>query len=283
MLIADLDWLSKQASNHSSVDTLAKKFYLMGERKASDLKRLKIALSMFFVLEQTLRLVDIRYDTFFASILTKDVYKFPKNIRILSWNYDYQFEKAFSEYCDLKKLSEIQKILNVVSKGTSSKRPDGFAIVKLNGTTSFSEEDGKRVEALEAITVKLLEDTNTIDYLTNYYAMFVNKNCKPDISFAWENEGKKDESIVDKAMKYTQDTEILVTIGYSFPFFNREVDRKIIGAMTNLKKVYFQDTEPEKIKTRFQAVLGKDPKGKIPYPKLVAYPEVGSFLLPDEL
>ena len=161
-LFEDLDWLSKQASNHSSVDTLAKKFFLMGERKAGDLTRLKITLSMFFVLEQARRHVDIRYDTFFASILTKDVYNLPKNIRILSWNYVYQFEKAFSEFCDFEKLSKIQEALNVVSKGTSSKPPKGFAIVKLNGTTTFTEENGEHIEALENITVKLLEDPKSM-------------------------------------------------------------------------------------------------------------------------
>jgi len=35
----------------------------------------------------------------------------------------------------------------------------------------------------------------------------------------------------------------LVIIGYSFPFFNREIDREIMGEINfeKLKKIYFQD------------------------------------------
>lgn len=38
-------------------------------------------------------------------------------------------------------------------------------------------------------------------------------------------------------------TTILVVIGYSFPFFNREVDKQIFNELNNrvLKKIYFQD------------------------------------------
>jgi len=136
---------------------------------------------------------------------------------------------------------------------------------------------------LSNITVKL--DLDAVDALTNYYAHVVEKpkDYCSNLSFAWEDEGTRGEPtlpIVKKAIECSQDTDILVVIGYSFPFFNREVDRKIIGAMTNLRKVYFQAPAPwhEKIRTRFQAIRQDiDPKN------LVAYDEVESFLLPDEL
>jgi len=74
------------------------------------------------------------------------------------------------------------------------------------------------------------------------------------LSFAWEDYERPEQNIINKVTTSTKDTEVLVVIGYSFPFFNREVDRKIIGEMKNLKKVYFQDKNPHNIKLRFQAI-----------------------------
>lgn len=276
-LIKDWEWLSFESSKHASVDTLAKKLFL--KRKWQDLNRLKNALSMFFIFEQTRVPADIRYDTFFASILNGDSRGFPKNIRILSWNYDYQFERVYSDYSGWDDLEVIQDSLNIVSKSSRTNPPQDFAIIKLNGTTAFSDGgEFRHLEPLSNITVQF--NIDTISALVNYYAVAIesNKTYYPLLSFAWENERSKEETILDKAITCTQDTDVLVVIGYSFPFFNREVDRKIIGAMKNLSKVYFQAPDAENIKTRFQAVrsnmLPKD---------LVAYPEVGSFLLPDEL
>jgi hypothetical protein len=38
-------------------------------------------------------------------------------------------------------------------------------------------------------------------------------------------------------------SDILVIIGYSFPFFNREIDKEIFNVLcqTGLKKIYYQD------------------------------------------
>lgn len=287
-LLDDMKWLSTEAAKHASVDTLAKKFFLKGTSERKNLWRLKNALSMFFIFEQTRFPADIRYDSFFASILNGHSKGFPENIKILTWNYDYQFEKAYSEYSGWSDLEVNQNDLKIISKHSQVEPPMGFAIVKLNGTTAFSDRSGSHIlEPLSNITVQL--NIETVNALANYYAAAIEakEGYYPLLSFAWEGEGSKGKTIVDKAIACAKDTEVLVVIGYSFPFFNREVDRKIIGAMKDLKKVYFQAPDAENIKTRFQAVRGKDlqdnSKDGMPYPELVAYPEVGSFLLPDEL
>jgi hypothetical protein len=46
---------------------------------------------------------------------------------------------------------------------------------------------------------------------------------------------------MESLLKTTQDTEQVVVIGYSFPFFNRQTDREIFGSMANLTKIYVQD------------------------------------------
>ncbi len=278
-LIKDLEWVSNEARNHASVDTFAKKLFLKGEIERENLRRLKIALSLFFILEQSRRPLDIRYDAFFASILNETPTKFPEHIRILSWNYDYQFEKAYSGYSDSSDLLTNQTAIRVFSKfDEGSLQPDHFVTIKLNGTTGFS--DGK----LHYYDLRDLSANFDLKLMTEVVKVYVDlksdskKDLHPLLSFAWESEGLKGETIVEKAITCTQETHVLVVIGYSFPFFNREVDRAIISRMQNLEKVYFQAPDAENIRTRFQAVrsnmLPKD---------LVAYTDVGSFLLPDEL
>ena len=73
------------------------------------------------------------------------------------------------------------------------------------------------------------------------------------IKYAWEADETSKEEIRTRLAKTTH----LVVIGYSFPVFNREIDRQILAA-TNLKKIYIQDL-PEAlpgIENRVRALLG---------------------------
>jgi len=294
-LLQDMKWVAEEARKHASVDTLAKKLFLkkfmVSNKENEKLNRLKIALAMFFVFEQTRVPTDTRYDAFFASILNVDnndprkiQVNLPEKIRIISWNYDYQFERVFSDYIGEHNLKKIQELLNVVSKYSEVRPKPGFSIVKLNGTTTFSGKGKlKDLEPLSNVTVQLNSDT--VSALTNYYALAWDspQNYYPNLSFAWEGEGTRGEPtipVVEKAIECSQDTDILVVIGYSFPFFNRKIDREIIKNMKGLKRAYFQAPAPhhEKIRTRFQAI-----RQDIAPENLIAYDEVESFLLPDEL
>ena len=279
-LIGDLKWVAEEADKHASVDTFAKKLFLKGEKGNADLRTLKIALSIFFILEQGRKPVDVRYDAFFASILNETPTKFPEHIRILSWNYDYQFEKAHSGFSDSTDLVGCQQEVRVFSKFDDGRLlPGHFVIIKLNGTTGFFEG---QMHQYRPRNISSGFDLKMMEEVISLYADFktdTDQNLYPLLSFAWEQEGLEGETIVDKAIICTQDTDILVVIGYSFPFFNREIDRKIIGAMKNLSKVYIQSPDAEKIKTRFQTI-----RSDFHHPSnLVVYDEVQSFLLPDEL
>lgn len=273
-MIATLNWMMTESEKHASVDTFAKKLFI--KRKYDDLKKLKIAMSVFFVFEQTLNKVDFRYDAFFASLLTS-LSNFPDNVRILSWNYDYQFELAFSEYSDQHDIRSNQSWLKINSKYGDNDRHTGFGIYKLNGTTGLYSDGGWQ-QYMYAPSLKVPVDVSFVNQITrNYVAGTYLNNVHSSLSFAWEPENPE-KSIINKAIENTSDTHSLVIIGYSFPFFNREVDRKIIGAMTNLKKVYIQSPEAEIIKERFQA-FKDDLKGI----ELISKFDVGQFLLPNEL
>jgi len=74
-------------------------------------------------------------------------------------------------------------------------------------------------------------------------------------NFAWE----RDENFSDKhaghannlrqAIHIAQNTQVLVVIGYSFPVFNRAVDRQLFAEMPHLSKVYIMDLNAERIRS----------------------------------
>jgi len=99
------------------------------------------------------------------------------------------------------------------------------------------------------------------------------------LTFAWENTPLSN-SIIENATLATSKTYVLVVIGYSFPFFNRVVDRRIINSMINLEKVYFQAPKEDvnNLITRFKAIRS-DFKKLDPEP----IEDIKQFFLPPEL
>ena len=59
------------------------------------------------------------------------------------------------------------------------------------------------------------------------------------LSFGWEC-NDSEWSIIPNVKEDSADTDILIVVGYSFLYFNRETDREIILSMKQLRKVYFQ-------------------------------------------
>lgn len=272
-LIESLKWMMTESKNHASVDTFAKKLFI--KQRYRDLDKLRVAMSVFFIFEQILNKSDPRYDTFFASLIDNGM-NFPDNVRILSWNYDYQFELVFSEYTGQPDIISNQKSLKVNVKYGSNDKYQGFQLYKLNGTCGLQERNRREYMYVSELNVPL--NVNTVGGVTrSFAAVTYSKELRSSLSFAWEGESDE-ESVVRRAMEDTSDTTCLVVIGYSFPFFNREVDRKIIGNMKNLKRVYIQAPDADILKERFQAF--KDDLTNI---ELLSKFDVKQFLLPNEL
>jgi hypothetical protein len=273
-MIETLQWLWDKSKGHASVDTFAKKLFIKGQ--TADLKKLKIALSIFFACEQAIKPPDIRYDSFFSSIMERSI-NLPENIRIITWNYDYQFEISFSEYSDQKIILHNQPRLNTQLKNFINVADPGFCIIKLNGTAGlfsqgayapflYTDYNGPfSKDFIEIITQRYALISSTSTFLSTFF-------------FSWEESFDPDRDIVKLAIKNTSDSQVLIVIGYSFPFFNRNVDRQIIKSMKELKKVYFQAPDSDLIKERFQAI-----RDDIPENKLVPRIDIEQFLLPNEL
>jgi len=277
--IDSLEKLAEDAGKHSSIDTLAKKLSIRGHFK--DLNILKVCLSIFFIYTQYEKTVDQRYDSFIASLINNPGIRssgLPDDLRILSWNYDFQFEKAYSYFRDFNSLQECQSALNVFPANISLNENNGFSLYKLNGTTGFYHSNNYQ-NVIETLNDNV--DVSFLGKLLNMYAQLTFDRSGYDsmISFAWEN-NQMSSNVLKYAMQGTADTKVLVVIGYSFPFFNREVDRQIIGNMKHLDKIYFQapDKTPYEYIESFKAI-----KDDLKPEKLIPINNADQFFLPPEL
>ncbi len=277
-LIDELNWLLNESGSHSSVDTLAKKLTI--RKKFDELERLKRVLSVFFIFEQAQKPPDRRYDTFYASIISRSG-KLPEKIRIVSWNYDHQFELSYSDYSGEIKILKNQDLLNVIQKkGINNYYDQSFRIYKLNGTTDVIDNEAFRQYSY-IDEIKFSINKEFVEKIVKQFAIIINsKNLKSTISFAWEPEESADggKGFIDTLVNDVKDSIALVVIGYSFPFFNREIDRKIINGMTQLRKVYFQSPEADSLIDRFKAI-----RSDMNNNDLIRVGDVKQFLLPNEL
>lgn len=282
-LKAELSWLRESCENHQTVDTFAKKLRVSEGGITKEYLRFKAAISAFLTLVQLFNKPDSRYDAFFANILGNSYFKLPNDVSILSWNYDCQFEIAHAAYSKRKSLNAIWDDLNISGKTTKSSNDNNipFSITKLNGTALMYEENHFNSKFFDAFFNR--QGMSEISYIsTAYINSLTSENVKNALSFAWEGSENEFEN---KFLLKVFDTEILVIIGYSFPYFNREVDRKIIRNMTNLKKVYIQDPFCEDVRESFEAVLSEEQLGKVENGqiKIVLKKNTKQFVIPNEM
>ena len=275
-LLSDLKWLLKESKNHASIDTYAKKLYI--KKKWKELKRLRLAISIFFTLEQIDKIPDKRYDGFFASIISDSISSLPSHINILNWNYDFQFELSFMSFADLDTIPQAQEYLRCIGKYKNYfvMPTTNFEIFKLNGDISL------RSGNIDSDTYPIISNFNRpLDWevfkeIVNVWDNRIKhgEDFCSNISFAWERSGS---ALLDYAANRLQDTEILVVIGYSFPYFNREIDKKLLSLMKTLRKVYFQAPDADDLEERFKALETRDGI------ELVKRFDKLQFLIPNEL
>ncbi|WP_419213504.1 hypothetical protein ACNR9Q_04940 [Maribacter sp. X9] len=250
-IISDLEWLSENSIKYGTPDTFAKFLYL---KDRTSIPRLKRALSFYFTYEQFIKnKKDIRALVFLITVMQTGSI-FPSNIKILNWNYDFQVQIAAENF--------IKEEIYNISGATVHKPPlieyypsignemivnnnennyEHAAMVHLNGIAGFYFEQ-KNKHILNYFTNRTLENTNQlIEGYTN------NLDEKYDLlTFAWEKNEASNylRKRLEIAKSIISESDILVVIGYSFPFFNREMDSEIFEALKSsekFKKIYYQD------------------------------------------
>ncbi len=232
-IMDNLHDFADQSELFGTIDTYAKYLFLNDKERLRDLKN---TLIFFFLHQQCLKFsVDKRALIFLTTILQHNSV-FPSNINIISWNYDFQIETAAQRFV----------IPKFDSVGGSFKRtppliehfpangvlvsPE-YKLVHLNGCAGYYKSENYS----EYVYDGKIKDINSLfDVHKNGMTEFLN--------FAWEN-NEVSETAIQRAEQIAQKTDVLVVIGYTFPVFNREIDRRIFQQLKSKVglKIYFQD------------------------------------------
>lgn len=272
--ISKLDEIIKHESENTSIDAYAKVLYKRNQG-GLDLLHLKAILSSYLIFEQLIKpedlifyteevdysvvpafpiahkegiqnqlktVIDKRYKTFLAQLLDVNS-RLPNDIKIMSWNYDMQIEAAYSHITRLS-LEYAQQALQIFPSSQKSININSSCVLKLNGTAGLVQDASGRslTNWFDLSKHQLMDSINyLIDLLgKNYSRAFSN----PQFYFAWEKEGA-----VNQTREYAKDimrnTDTLVVIGYSFPSFNKDVDRDLFGNYEKLTTIYYQAPENE--------------------------------------
>jgi len=276
--VDDIRWLAKEYGCHSSVDTFAKKLFLSSRK--GDLILLKEIISEFILYKHIKKGIDIRYDAFFAALLrisNSGFLELPENIRIISWNYDKQIEASIAQFRIKDTINDnIEDFLQVCPRSNQKKFDENkFCLFKINGSIGGTiTKDGKYLPigmdySLVGDNIHKIEEDNILFNIFLRYNLIkdIKKNIDktinnkideyPTIIYSWEDT-EVFNSVREKALMTTKYTSVLTIIGYSFPTFNREIDKKIIVNMTALKKVIIQSPKEsiEGVKQRFLSLIG---------------------------
>jgi hypothetical protein len=288
-IIDELDWLYVQTQFHQTVDTFAKKLFL---QESNELKKLKRSLITYFYFEQSLKFewtdfkindfngyentLDLRYDSLFANIITRknNSLEVEEKLNIVTWNYDLQIEMALKNYFNLP-INELKKNLRIhpnrISYDLTSgdiRVQDKFQVFKLNGNAFL--DSGLSLGYQSTVYDKIKTELNAEEIISLYIdeiktefsddLNLTNSAAFKYFNFAWEtNENfgtnyNGRSNVIESAKKILGDADILIVIGYSFPTFNFEIDKKILSNC-QLKELIIQDTNPDNIKERMKPLL----------------------------
>lgn len=272
-LVKDMAWLKKESERHMTIDTFAKKLYLQDNR--IEFERLKKTLSSFFIIVQLKYPTDKRYDAFLANVLTLPQKQIPNDITVLTWNYDSQFEIAYREFNSTSHPTasfwrSVRCQLGI--KDSHDKETTKGKIYKLNGTAMFDYFESFSLLGESCGT----DCKDTYKGIAEVHSRF---NPKNHLYFAWES--SPESSYFRDIYSKLHDTETLVIIGYTFPYFNRQIDRAIFEQLLSLKTVYIQDPNPERIAQNLVPVLSDLHNNT--NVKIVQLKDVDQFYLPSEL
>ncbi|MBP7773423.1 MAG: hypothetical protein KA193_12970, partial [Bacteroidia bacterium] len=231
-LLADIHFLRDACEKHISIDTAAKKYLSRDNVKL--LSQIKQGLTDLFSFIQFTQPSSTRYDAFIAALYDHHNRRMPDQVKIISWNYDVQFELAFSEYYNQISYRDIATGLNLTPHSNRTPSIGSFFLHKMNGSAAYFDNSNNQELAplfptfnLDRTVKRALE--TIISNRTNSY--------KNNIRFAFETKINKNELV--PLRDSISNCVNLVVIGYSFPFFNRDYDN-FVFAQSNFENIYVQ-------------------------------------------
>lgn len=263
----------------TTIDSYARELWLKNDMQG--FSRVELLVTIFFIFEQIIHEPDRRYKSFLLKVAQRDnVYdalELSPEIGILSWNYDNQIELAYRQffgdnYSYIRERLGVYDVKDYEQKHLSQKY---CKIIKRNGTANFTQEE----DWLRSSDNNSIDDVVLKKVLTRYDECIQRGTCYGmlRLNFAWEKQWTGD-MLTNKILQLVHDAQTLIVIGYTFPDYNREIDRTIFENMPNLRNIYIQDPKAEHVK---QSVLLMASQRHL---KIELFQNrVEQFLLPPEL
>lgn len=300
-IIEDIEWLLQQSENHQTVDNLAKKYFVQDDKES--LIRLKKTLITYFTLIQGMNVpvlgkrktyenIEKRMDNLIACLVERagEQLRLNSKVKIISWNYDLQPDLVLKNYLkstNIHKVKEDYQFLpNRLMFDCKETNIDynKFVLLKLNGNALFDYHSDVSIEGHSTI----YNEENNNDFLAKFLADY--KNIYKGISkgiqlfnFAWEEQSDKIlrtvsfRKILEVASEIAGQTNILIIIGYSFPFFNSKIDKEVLRKMINVHQVIIQDANYEEIKGRVLDLMPTWADRSRSNPNFIKKAEVGTY------
>lgn len=259
-ILWDIGYFGNKAIKYGSTDTYAKKLIFSGS--SAELERMKLAISVFFTLWQFTddyelkdskryedNEIDRRFIQLMASVLNKTNNHFPSlqdNIHFVTWNYDLQIESAYKAFCPETALWK--DVVQKLKFQTSSNMNEDNQICHLNGYHGFYSIHGDEKNILDLIIG--LKDIHAILREICYIEDSQNKgniDITGHINYAWETDAPVALNAREQAKNIFSQTDILIIIGYSFPNFNKDVDKQLFDQLKGRNTIiFYQDPNASK-------------------------------------
>lgn len=262
------------SEKHQTIDTYARMLSLTG--RTQEYLTLRNVLTAYFHWIQLHQNVHNRYDHFLATLLEEDKLSIPNDFTLLSWNYDIQFEMAISMYLNNIDYSTCFNHLNKRFDYNRNLVSDK-AFIKLNGTAFFqSQSDG------EFNSNKIIDFSEIHGELLRYIVRLSDnlgiENATTSLSFAWSEEKA---TLIKNIKDRLENTQILVIIGYSFPYFNRKIDLQILSSLKRVGKVIIQAPKENALDLKSK-VAALWPTGRWIEDKIEVVTDTTQFFIPYE-
>ena len=253
----EMDELSYKLLREPYPDILAETFNAINYAEYSKLIK---SLTYYFLLEQMYSGVDSRYKVFLTTLIAGSTrFTLPKNIKIFSWNYDYQFEEALIEK---RNQAGLQLYINEIVHTHNfdiDKIESDFSLIKLNGSAAHFLKDTFSVNSPNLL-FNMVEVSNPNYYESNeeertkrryaqfsqimrLYPIIFKHPFESSIRFAWQK--KSSDAIISSIglLKSLYNVKEVVVIGYSFPPLNFRIDTAILSKCSNLQIITVQVDE----------------------------------------
>ncbi len=232
--------MSDEAFKFGTIDTYIKFLFLTDRTRCDTVKNV---LAFFFLYEQIIKKLQDKRPLIFLTSVMQYGAVFPSNINIISWNYDFQIELAGEVFKNEKFIrsnggtSHSPPLINYYPNSTNQNQY--IQLVHLNGIAGLY---------LNNKSEKHNSFLNSIDTVNDLFESFQTDH-NTYTSFAWESEHelKNQYGRFQYANSIMSATDVLIIVGYSFPYFNRNVDSVLIKNFISnprqigYKKIYFQD------------------------------------------